>query len=135
MKHIARKICFRKPNIPLISECLNNRIDYKLIEANSLLNSNTTNVLIRCKQAIVIEKYIAHHHFEVYCRKICFRKPINLFTSECIDIEMNYILIKANSLLNSNTTNVLICCIQRTVIEKYIAHNHFEVYCLKILLP
>jgi hypothetical protein len=51
---------------------------------------------------IIILKYIAG--------KICFPKPINLLTSEGIDIEMNYILMKANSLLNSNTTNVLIRC-------------------------
>ncbi len=135
LKYIAGKICFRKPNIPLISECLDNRIDYKLMKANSLLNSNTINVIIRCKQGNVIEKYSAHHHSEVYCRKICFRKPINLFTPECIDIEMNYILIKANSLLNSNTTNVLIHCKQGIVIEKYSAHHHSEVYCWKNLFP
>ncbi len=43
-------------------------------------------VLIRCKQRIVIEKYISHRHFEDFAGKLCSYEKIILFTSKCWDI-------------------------------------------------
>jgi hypothetical protein len=99
--YFSSSFCSYERIILFTSECWNIEIKCILMNINSLLNSYPKNVLIRCTQEIVTEKYISHRHFEDFARKFCSYELIILFTSECWDIEIKFRFINVNSLLNS----------------------------------